>query len=267
MKNTSDYHLLPGTVNVFLDGSYVSKTNISDINTGDTFQCTLGIDTSAKVAHTLVSSSTTSTASSFVEQYKTTTYTSTTTITNRHTGDYPIQIVERSSLPVASPQDTRIKVFLKEPEGLAEGEEGSDIDLGRLDGFKVKWGTDVDESKDGKKSGKFIWCGTIDPGKEVVLVSKWEVRAPVDVEWIEKSSVSRRTFQSKRFVLTLESPFYPVNCFIITHRRVSLCTCRKTSGRNPVLEIIDPAVGACLSSKSLQTRNFSFLSLQSFGCI
>jgi len=188
VKNTSDYHLLPGIVNVFLDGSYVSKTNIFDINTGDSFQCTLGIDTSAKVVHALVSSSTTSTASSFVEQYKTTTYISTTTITNRHTGDYPIQIVERSSLPVASPQDTRIKVFLKEPEGLAEGEEGPDIDLDRPDGFKVKWGTDVGETKDGKKSGKFIWCGTIDPGKEVVLVSKWEVRAPVDVDWIEKSS-------------------------------------------------------------------------------
>ena len=190
VKNTSDYHLLPGTVNVFLDGSYVSKTDISDINTGDSFQCTLGIDTSAKVVHALVSSSTTSTASSFLEQYKTTTYTSTTTITNRHTGDYPIQIVERSSLPVASTQDARIKVFLKEPEGLAEGEEGPDIDLGRPDGFKIKWGTDVDESKDGKKTGKFIWHGTIDPGKEVVLVSKWDIRAPVDVEWIEKSLAS-----------------------------------------------------------------------------
>ena len=201
MKNTSDYHLLPGTVNVFLDGSYVSRTDISDINTGDTFQCTLGIDTSARVVHTLVSSSTTSAASSFVEQYKTTTYTSTTTITNRHTGDYPIQIVERSSLPVASPQDTRIKVFLKKPEGLAEGEEGSDIDLGRSDGFKVKWGTDVDETKDGKKAGKFIWSGSVKPGEEVVLISQWEVRAPVDVEWTERSSVSCKDFQSQRCVL------------------------------------------------------------------
>ena len=202
VKNTSDYHLLPGTVNVFLDGSYVSKTNIPDINTGDTFQCTLGIDTSARVVHTLVSSSTTSAASSFVEQYKTTTYTSTTTITNRHTGDYPIQIAERSSLPVASPQDTRIKVFLKKPEGLAEGEEGSDIDLGRPDGFKVKWGTDLDETKDGKKSGKFIWFGSVEPGKEVELVSQWEVRAPVDVEWTEKSLVSCKCVRPQKCALT-----------------------------------------------------------------
>jgi hypothetical protein len=202
VKNTSDYHLLPGTVNVFLDGSYVSRTGISDINTGDSFQCTLGIDTSAKVAHTLVSSSTTSTASSFVEQYKTTSYTSTTTITNRHTGDYPIQIVERSSLPVASLQDTRIKVFLKKPEGLAEGEEGTDIDLARSDGFKVKWGADMDETKDGKKSGKFIWHGSVEPGKEVVLVSQWEIRAPVDVEWTEKSSVSFTSYEPQKRTLT-----------------------------------------------------------------
>ena len=87
-------------------------------------------------------------------------------------------------------------MFLKEPEGLAEGEEGSDIDLGRPDGFKVKWGTDMNETKDGKKSGKFIWYGSVEPGKEVVLVSKWEIRAPVDVEWVEKSSVSHQTFQS-----------------------------------------------------------------------
>ena len=216
MKNTSDYHLLPGTVNVFLDGSYVSKTDISDINTGDTFQCTLGIDTSAKVVHTLVSSSTTSAASSFVEQYKTTIYTSTTTITNRHTGDYPIQIVERSSLPVASPQDTRIKVFLKKPEGLAEGEEGADIDLGRPDQFRIKWGTDVDETKDGKKSGKFIWFGSVKPGEEVVLVSQWEVRAPVDVEWTERSSVSCKNFRLQMGVLTSLLPFLSSKLFVPT---------------------------------------------------
>ena len=205
---------------MFLDGSYVSKTDISDINTGDTFQCTLGVDTSARVVHTFVSTSTTSTASSFVEQYKTTTYTSTTTITNRHTGDYPIQIVERSSLPVASSQDTRIKVFLKKPEGLAEGEEGTDIDLDRPDEFKVKWGTDVDETKDGKKSGKFIWFGRVEPGKEVVLVSQWEVRAPVDVEWTERSSVSCKHSQPQRRALTAQIDFILSKSFVS-------CTCKK----------------------------------------
>ena len=173
-------------MNVFLDDSYVSKTDISEIATGDTFNCTLGMDTSIRVSHELTQSSVTSAPSSFVEQY-TTTYVSTTKLHNRHTGDYPVNIVERSSIPVASESDPRIKVLLKGPVGLAEGEGGKEVDLGRRDGFKVKWGRDVEDTKNGQKEGKFIWYGTIPPGDEVVLISEWDVRAPFDVEWRVKS--------------------------------------------------------------------------------
>ena len=188
MKNTSDYYLLPGTLSVFLDDSYVSKTEISDVATGDTFRCTLGMDTSIQVSNTFTETSETSASSLFVEQYKTTTYVSTTTLRNRRTGDYSVNIVERSSIPVASIDEPRVKVFLKGPEGLATVEDGIEVDLGRSDGFKVKWGTDLEQTKDGKKEGKFIWYGTISPGEEVVLVSEWDVRAPVfGAEWRIKS--------------------------------------------------------------------------------
>jgi len=187
VKNTSDYYLLPGTMSVFLNNSYVSKTDISEIATGDTFNCTLGMDISIRVSHELTESSVTSPPSSFVEQYTTTTCVSTTRLHNRHTEDYPVNIVERSSIPIASQSDPRIKVFLKGPKGLAERKEGEEVDLERIDGFKVKWGGDVEDTKDGQKEGRFIWYGTISPGEEVVLVSEWDVRAPVDAEWRVKS--------------------------------------------------------------------------------
>ena len=187
MKNTSEYYLLPGTLSIFLNDSYVSKTEIPGVGTGDTFHCTLGMDTSVQVLNTLTETSKTSAPSSFVEQYKTTTYVSTTTLRNRHTGSYPINIVERSSVPIASIDDARIRVFLKEPSGLATSEDGAEVDLGRSDGFKVKWGRGLEETKDGKKEGKFIWYGTIPRGEEVILVSEWDVRAPVDAEWRVKS--------------------------------------------------------------------------------
>jgi hypothetical protein len=174
-------------MSVFLDNSYVSKTKISEVATGDTFNCTLGMDTSIRVAHELTQSSVTSPPSSFMEQYTTTTYVSTTKLYNRHTGDYPINIIERSSIPIASASDPRIKVFLKEPVGLAESEGGEEVDPEGKDGFMVKWGRDLEDTKNGRKDGKFIWYGTISPGEEVVLVSKWEVRAPVDAEWRIKS--------------------------------------------------------------------------------
>ena len=73
---------------------------------------------------------------------------------------------------------------MKGPEGLPTAEDGVEVDLRRSDGFKVKWGRDLEETKNGKKEGKFIWYGTISPGEEVVLVSECDVRAPVDVEWV-----------------------------------------------------------------------------------
>ena len=158
-----------------------------DIGTGDTFHCTLGMDTSIQVSNSLTETSQTSAPSSFVEQYTTTTYVSTTKLRNRHTGDYTVNIVERSSIPVASADDPRIRVFLKGPEGLATAEDDVEVDLGRSDGFKVKWGRDLEQTENGKKEGRFIWYGTIDPGEEVVLVSEWDVRAPVDAEWRVKS--------------------------------------------------------------------------------
>jgi len=187
VKNTSDYYLLPGTLSVFLNDSYVSEAAIFNVGTGDTFHCTLGMDTSIQVSNTFTEASVTSAPSSFVEQYTTTTYVSTTTLHNRHTGDYPVDIIERSSIPVASVSDPRIKVFLKSPEGLATVGDGVEVDLGRSDGFKVRWGKDVEQTKDGKKEGKFIWSGTILPGQEVELVSEWDVRAPVDAGWRIKS--------------------------------------------------------------------------------
>ena len=114
-----------------------------------------------------------------MEQYTTTTYVSTTKLHNRHTGDYSVDIAKRSSIPIASINDPRIKVFLKGPKG-SENEEGEKVTLRREDGFKVKWGEDVEDARDGQKAGTFIWFETISPGDEVVLVNEWDVRAPFE---------------------------------------------------------------------------------------
>ena len=135
------------------------------------------MDTSVRVSHEMTESSVTSLPSSFVEQYTTTTYVSTTKLHNRHTGDYSVNVVERSSIPIASEDDSRIKVFLKGPTGLAESEEGKEANLERRDGFKVKWERDMEDTKGGQKEGRFIWYGSISPGEEVVLVSERDVRA------------------------------------------------------------------------------------------
>ena len=57
----------------------------------------------------------------------------------------------------------------------------------REDGFKVKWGRDVEDTRGGKKEGMFVCYGTISPGEEVALVSEWDVTAAFDAGWRVKS--------------------------------------------------------------------------------
>lgn len=131
-------------------------------------------------------------------QFKTVTYTSKTVIRNRRF-DGAIDVVERTNLPVVSPQsaETSLKVLLKEPPGLAESESSDPIDLNRPDGFRVQWGTgdgDTGLLKGNildKEQGKFMWVGTVEAGDEAVLESVWDVRAPVDIPWNEVTVLSR----------------------------------------------------------------------------
>jgi len=218
-------------MSIFLDNTYVSKTGISEIATGDSFDCTLGMDTSIRVSHELTESPVTSLPSSFMEQYTTTTYVSTMKLHNWHTGGYPVNIIERSSIPITLVNDPQIKVFLKGPTGLVESEEGEEVDLGREDGFKVKRGRDMEDTKDGQKEGKFIWFGTISPGKEVVLVSKWC-----------ESAFRHRVESQIRVVLTQAKSILGMNgytCILwaewVNYRQVSLGTlhCRLSSPSLP----------------------------------
>ena len=143
-----------------------------------------------------------------MERLKTVTYTSKTVIRNRRFEGAPIDVVERTSLPVVRTRhggpvisdsaEARIKVLLKEPPGLAESETGDSIDLGRPDGFCVQWGTgdcDMGPLQGNvldKEEGKFMWVGKVEPGQEVALESVWDVRAPVDISWSENTIPSRR---------------------------------------------------------------------------
>ena len=186
-----------------MDDKYVSKTSIPEVGMKDSFRCTLGIDTAIKVTHSITSTTSTSPETQFVERLKTVTYTSTTTIRNRRNDGDPIDVVERTSLPVVrtihgGPVDpesleARIKVLLKQPLGLAESETSDPVELDRPDGFCVQWGTGdgvvgpLSGNIVDKEEGKFMWVGKLEPGREVLLESVWDVRAPVDVSWCENA--------------------------------------------------------------------------------
>jgi hypothetical protein len=52
VKNTSDYRLLLGVVQAFVDDSFISKTRIvGDVAPGDVFSCTLGADPATRIRY------------------------------------------------------------------------------------------------------------------------------------------------------------------------------------------------------------------------
>jgi hypothetical protein len=137
------------------------------------------VDTSTRISYTRTSKFVRDPVASFAEQFKTKTFTSTTKISNQHS--FPISIVSKDTVPLC--EDKRVKVILRKPEGLVDT-KGEALDLRRGDGVKVRWGKVIND-KGGEKEGKFEWVGTIPGGKDAILITEWEVKCPVDVDWTE----------------------------------------------------------------------------------
>ncbi|KDQ59016.1 hypothetical protein JAAARDRAFT_206003, partial [Jaapia argillacea MUCL 33604] len=182
VKNASEYRLLPGPVSVFLDESYVSKTSIQDVNTGDTFECPLGTDTSLRISHIRIPRTVRETASAFAEQFKSTTYTVTTTIRNKHRFAIS-ELVVRDVIPLVD--DKRVKVILRKPQGLAEAKEDQEVTVKDKDKeCNIRWSKVVDK-KGGEKEGKYEWLCKLGANEEINLVTEYEIKSPADVNWVE----------------------------------------------------------------------------------
>ncbi|KAG6877251.1 hypothetical protein C0992_010442 [Termitomyces sp. T32_za158] len=178
VKNSSEYRLLAGPVSVILDDSYVSKTSISDVNTGEDFHCTLGDDAATKVTYSRTARTVKSEMGAFSEAQNTTTYTTLITIHNKH-GFALSDVVVRDAVPTVD--DKRARVILRKPDGLADSKNGENIVVLKADEKigTVAWEKQVD-GKGGEKEGKFTWKATVKAKDKVVLESQWELKAPAD---------------------------------------------------------------------------------------
>ncbi|KAJ6543618.1 hypothetical protein DFH09DRAFT_1041079 [Mycena vulgaris] len=184
VKNISEYRLLPGPVSVVLNDSFVSKTSINEINTGDTFTCTLGDDVATKVTYARSSKTVTAQGGSFTEVINSTTYSTKITIHNKHPFALT-DLVVRDIIPTCD--DKRAKVLLRKPTGLADAKDGEVVKLAPP-GLKVMWGKTAD-GRSGEKDGRFEWAWSIDAGAKAVLEAEWELKAPADVAWVESVPV------------------------------------------------------------------------------
>ncbi|CAL1546814.1 unnamed protein product [Lymnaea stagnalis] len=106
VTNTSQYTLLPGRTNIFLDNSFVAKAEIKAVAPKEEFECSLGVDPSVRVEYkplVKVNSS-----SGIISKSQIITHEQAIEIKNLH--DYLVKVQVRDNLPRSL--DEKIKVNL-----------------------------------------------------------------------------------------------------------------------------------------------------------
>jgi hypothetical protein len=110
----------------------------------------------------------------------------TTTVTLKNKRPAPIKgFLVRDIVPVADSKD--IKVVLIKPAGLAEAEEGKDVEVeakteGEKGEVKIHWRKSSGD-KGGMKEGRLEWVVDLEAKEEKVLVLQWEVVMPLGMKW------------------------------------------------------------------------------------
>ena len=206
VRNTSDYRLLTGPVHAFVDDAFAARTSLPrDVAPGDTFHCTLGADPATRIRYTRTARPADVSANAtraFSEQWASTEYVSRTTITNSH--PFALRaLVLRDSVPV-SEDGERVNVVLRSPAGLADLEQGEELKVNAVgeaeeEGEEEEGETRPERSKarrtvrwckavldkGGRKDGLFEWVVDVGAGEEITIETKWDVKAPVSLKWVE----------------------------------------------------------------------------------
>ncbi|KAF7773153.1 hypothetical protein Agabi119p4_5320 [Agaricus bisporus var. burnettii] len=189
VKNTSEYRLLPGPVNVIMDKSYVSRTRLPDVNRNETFDFTLGDDPSIIVLYERSSKVTKEGTKAFADPLDITTYT--TTITAHNTHRFAIEnIIVRDAVPTSA-DNHRIKVVLQKPQALIEAKEGVFVEANESRGddeakdLMVKWEKEQD--------GLYEYKWRINAEDKVKFETVFDVKAPSDTKY----SLSNFAIQGK----------------------------------------------------------------------
>ncbi|KAG6887828.1 hypothetical protein C0992_010561 [Termitomyces sp. T32_za158] len=198
IKNASQYTLLRGTGSVYVDGSFISRSEVPSVSPEESFNCPLGLDPSIRVTYHPISK--TRSESGFYT--KTTTHVYTQNVTVFNTKPTPVERVRVvDQVPVS--EDAQVQVRLLSPSLPAAGsardreerekENGKDKDKGQGEGGKklmsvavasgvsAMWEGADDGEGDGElaaRNGKLSWVVAL-PGKgKANLVLKYEVGAP-----------------------------------------------------------------------------------------
>ncbi|KAL0070047.1 hypothetical protein AAF712_002944 [Marasmius tenuissimus] len=209
VNNDSEFTFISGDANIYVDGSFVSKSRVPLVSPLQHFDCALGVDPSVLITYHPVEKNTST--SGFYNKTTTHAYTQRLTIENTRTNNVPLlKIVDHipvsnnsqitvkllapalnnaSSAPSGSTNNRNSTVAAKKkaPESSLNATIASSVgaNMKVAEGVFAQWDgadeKDVDVEALGK-NGKMNWLCDVRPQDKVNLGLRWEVSAPVKVQ-------------------------------------------------------------------------------------
>lgn len=163
VKNTSDLPFLGGSLNVFLDDTFVAVSRLATTMPGEKFTLNLGADESISIKRKIVSRFTEDTG--FATRATRTTYDILVTVTNNKRT--PERIVVKDAAPVARDEKILVKLLAPAERDLLKPEEAA------AQPPKVGIARDAD--------GKLTWRFDLKPGEKRELPLRFSIEHPADL--------------------------------------------------------------------------------------
>ncbi|KAF9516192.1 hypothetical protein BS47DRAFT_1442695 [Hydnum rufescens UP504] len=192
IKNTSDFLLIRGPSNVFMDGNFVSKSLIPSVSPQETFSCSLGVDPSLRITYHPQKKSVSTTGGSLLSRSQKMDVTAhRQRISIKNTRPTAIsRLIVKDQVPTS--ENARIKVLLIDPNEKQIGpmdpsstnQSTPFVSRAQInDGIVARWAQKKEDGTGGPKGDGIIEWVCTDVGEELDINLAYEVSAPQNVPW------------------------------------------------------------------------------------
>jgi uncharacterized protein (TIGR02231 family) len=197
IRNASDYTFLSGLGSIYVDGSFIAKSNIPAVSPGESFDCALGLDPAIRITYHPVSPKRSQIG--FVSKTNVNSYSqrifvyNTKSITIKH-----LRIIDQ--VPVSADESIAVKLIAPALPSVHSRIEGSVKEEKKTDhsrrpmlhvspGITAEWGDGMEDTtsiEDGTavvgQDGKLSWVCEIPSQGKVNLLLRWDVTSPASID-------------------------------------------------------------------------------------
>ncbi|KIL57101.1 hypothetical protein M378DRAFT_181749 [Amanita muscaria Koide BX008] len=194
IKNASEYTLLSGIGSIYVDGSFIAKSDIPAVSPGESFNCALGLDPAIRITYHPVSKKLSKTG--FYTKHHVYSYSQRISVYN--TKSIPIKDLRiMDQIPVSADETITVKLLTPSLLTVRSRSVGSVKDEKKTEQPAIHskvpvsqdivagWGHDIEDTsttEDGTtvagQDGKLSWVCEMPPQGSVNLLLQWEVTSP-----------------------------------------------------------------------------------------